>query len=52
MQDAITAVAGADKNSHHPMLQQREVKKSGYLVITSDSLQVHITQMYSSTSER
>ena len=36
MQDAITAVAGADKNSHHPMLQQREVKKSGYLVITSD----------------
>lgn len=36
MQDAITAVAGADKNSHHPMLQQREVKKSGYIVITSD----------------
>src|SRR5699024_10084844 len=36
MQDAITAVAGADKNSHHPMLRQREVKKSGYIVITSD----------------
>ena len=36
MQDAITAVAGANKNSSHPMLQQREVKKSGYLVITSD----------------
>ncbi|MEB5701758.1 ATP synthase F1 subunit gamma [Staphylococcus saprophyticus] len=36
MQDAITAVAGSDKNSRHPMLQQREVKKSGYLVITSD----------------
>ena len=36
MQDAITAVAGANKNSTHPMLQQREVKKSGYLVITSD----------------
>ena len=36
MQDAITAVAGANKNSNHPMLQQREVKKSGYLVITSD----------------
>jgi len=36
MQDAITAVAGADKNSRHPMLQQREVKKSAYLVITSD----------------
>ena len=36
MQDAITAVAGADKNSRHPMLQQRKVKKSAYLVITSD----------------
>ena len=36
MQDAITAVAGANKNTHHPMLKQREVKKSGYLVITSD----------------
>src|SRR5699024_12176257 len=36
MQDAITSVAGADKNSHHPMLRQREVNKSGYIVITSD----------------
>ena len=36
MQDAITAVAGADKTANHPMLRQREVKKSGYLVITSD----------------
>ena len=36
MQDAITAVAGASKNSNHPMLQQRDVKKVGYLVITSD----------------
>ncbi|WP_433912005.1 ATP synthase F1 subunit gamma [Staphylococcus sp. LKG4-2] len=36
MQDAITAVAGSDKNSRHPMLQQREVKKSAYLVIASD----------------
>ncbi|WP_431777113.1 ATP synthase F1 subunit gamma [Staphylococcus saprophyticus] len=36
MQDAITAVAVADKNSRHPMLQQRKVKKSAYLVITSD----------------
>lgn len=36
MQDAITAVAGANKHTHHPMLKQREVKKSGYLVITSD----------------
>lgn len=36
MQDAITAVAGANKHSNHPMLQQREVKRRGYLVITSD----------------
>ena len=36
MQDAITAVAGSDKTANHPMLRQREVKKSGYLVITSD----------------
>ncbi|MFU0762547.1 ATP synthase F1 subunit gamma [Staphylococcus pasteuri] len=36
MQDAITAVAGSNKNSNHPMLRQRDVKRSGYLVITSD----------------
>lgn len=36
MQDAITAVAGANKHSNHPMLQQRDVKRVGYLVITSD----------------
>ncbi|RIO52570.1 ATP synthase F1 subunit gamma [Staphylococcus pasteuri] len=36
MQDAITAVASSNKNSNHPMLRQRDVKRSGYLVITSD----------------
>lgn len=36
MQDAITAVAGSKKNSSHPMLKERDVKRSGYLVITSD----------------
>ncbi len=36
MQDAITAIAGASKNSSHPMLRPRQVQRSGYLVITSD----------------
>lgn len=36
MQDAITAVAGSKKNSSHPMLKERDVKRCGYLVITSD----------------
>lgn len=36
MQDAITAIAGASKNSSHPMLKPRHIQRSGYLVITSD----------------
>ncbi|MCH4392583.1 MULTISPECIES: ATP synthase F1 subunit gamma [Staphylococcus] len=36
MQDAITAIAGASKNSSHPILRPRQVQRSGYLVITSD----------------
>ena len=36
MQDAITAIAGASKNSNHPMLRPRHIQRSGYLVITSD----------------
>lgn len=36
MQDAITAIAGASKNSNHPMLRPRHIQCSGYLVITSD----------------
>ena len=35
MQDAITAVA-ANSTSNHPMLKSRDIKSSGYLVITSD----------------
>lgn len=36
LQDAITAIAGASKNSNHPMLRPRHIQRSGYLVITSD----------------
>lgn len=36
MQDAITAVAGSNSTSNHPMLKARDIKRSGYLVITSD----------------
>ena len=36
MQDAITAIAGANSNSSHPMLRPREVHRTGYLVITRD----------------
>lgn len=36
MQDVITAIAGASKNSSHPMLRPRHIQRSGYLVITSD----------------
>ena len=36
MQDAITAVAGSNSTSNHPMLKSRDIKRSGYLVITSD----------------
>lgn len=36
MQDAITAIVGASKNSNHPMLRPRHIQRSGYLVITSD----------------
>lgn len=37
MEDAITAIAGASRTSNHPMLNQREVKRVGYMIITSDS---------------
>ncbi|EKU47160.1 ATP synthase F1 subunit gamma [Staphylococcus massiliensis] len=36
LQDAITAIAGANQTSSHPMLNERPVKRSGYIVITSD----------------
>ncbi|RIM14862.1 ATP synthase F1 subunit gamma [Staphylococcus chromogenes] len=37
MEDAITAIAGSSSSSNHPMLNEREVKRVGYMVITSDS---------------
>lgn len=36
MKDAITAIAGSNKVSTHPMLNERPVKRVGYMVITSD----------------
>ncbi|SFB03844.1 MULTISPECIES: F0F1 ATP synthase subunit gamma [unclassified Bacillus (in: firmicutes)] len=36
MQEVTAAIALGSKNSNHPMLQSRPVKKTGYLVITSD----------------
>ena len=32
----ITAVVGSNSTSNHPMLKSRDIKRSGYLVITSD----------------
>ena len=36
IQEVTTSVAMGSKNSNHPMLNSRPVKKTGYLVITSD----------------
>lgn len=36
MKEVIGSIAAGTKGVKHPMLQVREVKKSGYLVITSD----------------
>ncbi|PCF83128.1 ATP synthase F1 subunit gamma [Staphylococcus delphini] len=36
MKDAITAIAGSNRVSSHPMLNERPVKRVGYMVITSD----------------
>ncbi|NBI30621.1 ATP synthase F1 subunit gamma [Chengkuizengella marina] len=36
IKEVISNIASATKNLKHPMLQSREVKKTGYLVITSD----------------
>lgn len=36
MKDAITAIAGSNRVSSHPMLNERHVKRVGYMVITSD----------------
>ncbi|UEX90690.1 ATP synthase F1 subunit gamma [Staphylococcus ratti] len=37
MEDAITAIAGSNTATNHPMLNEREVKRVGYMIITSDS---------------
>lgn len=36
IREVITGIASASTNFRHPMLQSRPVKKTGYLVITSD----------------
>lgn len=36
MKEVIASIAAGTKGVKHPMLQTREVKKTGYLVITSD----------------
>lgn len=36
MREVITNVAAGSGGSNHPMLKAREIKKTGYLVITSD----------------
>ncbi|UXR73462.1 ATP synthase F1 subunit gamma [Staphylococcus sp. IVB6238] len=36
MQDAVTAIAGTNTSSSHPMLVKRPVKRVGYMVLTSD----------------
>ncbi|MBI5975516.1 ATP synthase F1 subunit gamma [Staphylococcus canis] len=36
MEDVITAIAGSNTTSSHPMLVERPVKRVGYMVMTSD----------------
>ncbi|MFO7263333.1 MAG: ATP synthase F1 subunit gamma [Bacillota bacterium] len=36
MREVIASLAGGSSGFRHPMLERREVKKTGYLVITSD----------------
>lgn len=36
MKEVVASIAAGSKDVKHPMLQSREVKKTGYLVITSD----------------
>ncbi|WP_181346777.1 ATP synthase F1 subunit gamma [Thalassobacillus sp. CUG 92003] len=36
IQDVVTSIASSSGRAQHPMLESREVKRSGYLVITSD----------------
>jgi len=36
LREVVASIAAGSRNVKHPMLQTREVKKTGYLVITSD----------------
>ncbi|WP_226036310.1 ATP synthase F1 subunit gamma [Aquibacillus saliphilus] len=36
IQEVVTGIAGSGEDAEHPMLQQRDVKKTAYFVITSD----------------
>ncbi|WLD93166.1 ATP synthase F1 subunit gamma [Alkalihalobacillus sp. AL-G] len=36
IQEVVASIASGNANARHPMLQSRPVKKTGYLVITSD----------------
>lgn len=36
LKEVVSSIAAGTKGIKHPMLEQREVKKTGYLVITSD----------------
>ncbi|MCK9911095.1 F0F1 ATP synthase subunit gamma, partial [Microbacteriaceae bacterium K1510] len=36
IQEVIASIASGTSGSKHPMLQSRPVKKTGYIVITSD----------------
>ncbi len=37
LQETVFAIASGDRERSHPMLKQREVKRTGYIVITADS---------------
>lgn len=37
LQEAVQAIASGDSTADHPMLQERPVKRTGYVVITADS---------------
>src|SRR5919205_2019057 len=36
MKEVVSSIASGTSGAKHPMLQQRPIKKTGYIVITSD----------------
>ncbi|AXF56378.1 ATP synthase F1 subunit gamma [Salicibibacter kimchii] len=36
IQEVVASIAMGDSDASHPMMEQREVKKTGYIVVTSD----------------